>query len=144
MEAGQAQLGKSGTWSRWGIGANVPRRVIVAEDNREMRRLIAATLIRDGYVVEEASDGPTLLILVIEADPPFDLVISDHRMPVSSGLQVLAGLRGAGWSLPFVLLSAFGDEDMRSEAAKFDAIFLAKPFDLEALRIIVRAALGRP
>jgi DNA-binding response OmpR family regulator len=144
MEGGQAQLGKSGTWSRWGIGVNGPRRVIVAEDDREMRRLVAATLIRDGYVVEEAPDGPKLLILVIEADPPVDIVVSDHRMPVSSGLQVLAALRDAGWSLPFVLLSAFGDEDMRTEATKLDAIFLAKPFELEALRIIVRAALRRP
>jgi DNA-binding response OmpR family regulator len=118
--------------------------VIVAEDDREMRRLIAATLIRDGYVVEEAPDGPKLLILVIEADPPVDIVVSDHRMPVSSGLQVLAALRDAGWSLPFVLLSAFGNKDMRSEATKLDAIFLAKPFELEALRIIVRAALRRP
>ena len=136
------QLERSGTWSRW--GATGPRRIVIAEDDPEMRRLIVAAMIRDGYVVEEASDGPRLLILVIEADPPVDLVISDHRMPVSSGLQVLAGLRDAGWSLPFILLSAFGDESMRSEASKLDAIFLAKPFELEALRIIVRAALCRP
>ena len=92
------QLERSGTWSRW--GATGPRRIVIAEDNREIRRLIAAAMIRDGYVVEEASDGPKLLILVIEADPPVDLVISDHRMAVSSGLQVLAGLRDAGWTCP--------------------------------------------
>jgi DNA-binding response OmpR family regulator len=143
MEDSREQLG-SGTWNRWGSGASGPRRIVVAEDDREMRRVIAATLIRDGFVVEEASDGPKLLIMVIEADPPVDLVISDHRMPVSSGLQVLAGLRDAGWSVPFILLSAFGDEEMRSQADKLNAIFLAKPFDLDALRIIVRAALSRP
>jgi DNA-binding response OmpR family regulator len=142
MEDIREQLG-SGTWNRWGSGANVRRRIVVAEDDREMRRVIAATLIRDGFIVEEASDGPKLLITVIEADPPVDLVISDHRMPISSGLQVLAGLRDAGWSVPFILLSAFGDEDMRAEAIKLNAIFLAKPFDLDALRIIVRAALAR-
>ena len=143
MSNGRTHFEQSGTWTRWQIGRNAARRIIVAEDDREMRRLIAGTLIRDGHVVEEAPDGPKLLILVIEADPPVDLVISDHRMPVSSGLQVLKGLRDAGWSLPFILLSAFGDEHLRSEAARLDAIFLAKPFELEALRIIVRAALTR-
>jgi DNA-binding response OmpR family regulator len=143
MSNGRMHFEQSGTWTRWQIGRNGARRIIVAEDDREMRRLIAGTLIRDGHVVEEATDGPKLLILVIEADPPVDLVISDHRMPVSSGLQVLQGLRDAGWGLPFILLSAFGDEHLRSEATRLDAIFLAKPFELEALRIIVRAALTR-
>lgn len=143
MSNGRTQFEQSGTWSRWQIGNNGARRIIVAEDDREMRRLIAGTLIRDGYVVEEVSDGPKLLILVIEAAPAVDLVISDHRMPVSSGLQVLKGLRDAGWGLPFILLSAFGDDHLRSEAARLDAIFLDKPFELDALRIIVRAALTR-
>jgi hypothetical protein len=60
MEDIREQLG-SGTWNRWGSGANVRRRIVVAEDDREMRRVIAATLIRDGFIVEEASDGPKLL-----------------------------------------------------------------------------------
>ena len=144
MTDGQPELGKSGTWSRWDAPASIPRRIVVAEDDREMRRLIVGAMIRDGYLVEEAPDGPKLLILVIEAKPGVDLVISDCRMPQSSGLQVLAGLRGAGWTLPFILTSAFGDDDMRHQAAQLDAIFLAKPFEMEALRIIVRAALIRP
>jgi len=144
MDNGQAELRKSGTWSRWGLRRNGLRRIIVAEDDREMRRLVAAALMRDGYLVEEASDGPRLLVLVIEADPPVDLVISDHRMPLSSGLQVLAGLRDAGWTIPFILVSAFGDEKVRSEAENLNAIFLGKPFELDVLRVIVHAALAGP
>jgi DNA-binding NtrC family response regulator len=140
----RASLEQSGTWTRWGTSSSGPRRIVVAEDDREMRRLITGALIRDGYIVEEASDGPKLLVSVIEANPPVDLVISDHRMPVSSGLQVLAGLRDAGWAIPFILLSAFGDDEMRADAEKLNAIFLDKPFELDALRVIVRTALAGP
>jgi DNA-binding response OmpR family regulator len=143
MPKGQSQIDESGTWRRWEIGTPGQCRIIVAEDDREMRRLIADTLTAEGYVVDEAPDGPKLLTQIIGAEPPVDLVISDHRMPLSSGLQVLAGLRYAGWRLPFILLSAFGDDELRSKAAKLDAIFLAKPFELEALQILVRAALIR-
>jgi DNA-binding response OmpR family regulator len=144
MDNGQGELRKSGTWSRWAMRGKGLRRIVVAEDDREMRRLVAAALTKDGYLVEEAPDGPRLLVRVIEADPPVDLVISDHRMPVSSGLQVLAGLRDAGWTIPFILVSAFGDKTLRSEAEKLNAIFLDKPFELDVLRVIVHAALARP
>jgi DNA-binding response OmpR family regulator len=144
MHNGQAAVRDSGTWNRWGIREDGPRRIVVAEDDREMRRLVSAALVRDGYLVQEASDGPRLLVQVVAADPPIDLVISDHRMPVSSGLQVLAGLRDAGWTIPFILVSAFGDGKVRSEAEELNAIFLDKPFDLDVLRVIVHAALARP
>jgi DNA-binding NtrC family response regulator len=144
MHNGQSEVRDSGTWNRWGIRGNDQRRIVVAEDDREMRRLVRAALMRDGYLVEEASDGPRLLVQVVAADPPIDLVISDHCMPASSGLQVLAGLRDAGWTLPFILVSAFGDRNVRSEAERLNAIFLDKPFELDVLRVIVHAALARP
>jgi DNA-binding response OmpR family regulator len=144
MSNGHSHVDQSGTWRRCQIGTNSRQRIIVAEDDREMRRLIADALTEEGYLIEEAPDGPKLLTQIVEAEPPVDLVISDHRMPVSSGLQVLSGLRYVGWRRPFILLSAFGDDELRSKAVKLDAIFLAKPFELEALRIIVRAALIRP
>jgi DNA-binding response OmpR family regulator len=108
MPKGHSHVDDSGTWRRWEVDANGRRRIIVGEDDREMRRLIADTLMAEGYIVDEAPDGPKLQI--VGAEPPIDLVISDHGMPLSSGLQVLAGLRYAGWRLPFILLSAFGGD----------------------------------
>ena len=125
---------------------HTPARVVVADDDPEMRSLIAAALRKDGHEVTEFTDGMRLLVHVIaREDQParaFDLVISDLRMPVSSGLQILRGLRHSGWRLPFILCTAFGDESTRNEAEKLGALFFDKPFDLDDLRMAVRGILS--
>ena len=117
-------------------------RIVVAEDDEEMRRLITLALRKDGHDVTEVADGMRLLVHVVarEAEPEraFDLIISDLRIPVSSGLQVLRGLRRSGWKVPFILCSAFGDESTRAEAEKLGAIYFDKPFELDDLRKVVR------
>jgi DNA-binding response OmpR family regulator len=122
----------------------VPR-IVVAEDDAEMRRLIAETLEKEGYDVTEVTDGMRLLVHVVardvEPDRAFDLVIADLRMPVSSGMQVLRGLRNSGWTLPFILCTAFGDDATRMEAEELGAIFFNKPFALDDLRKVVRELL---
>jgi DNA-binding response OmpR family regulator len=116
------------------------KRIIVAEDDAEMRDLIAAALRKDGHEVTAVSDGAKLLVEVVARPPErgLDLIVSDLRMPVSSGLQILKGLREAGWKTPFVLLTAFGDDQTRSVAESLDAVFLDKPFELDTLRATVR------
>jgi DNA-binding response OmpR family regulator len=120
-----------------------PLRVVVAEDDPDMRSLITSALVKDGFEVTEVADGSKLLVEVVSRAGTFapDLVISDVRMPVSSGLQVLRGLRRAGVSIPFIVLTAFGDEPTRREAERLGACYLEKPFDLEHLRGTVRASL---
>jgi DNA-binding response OmpR family regulator len=119
-------------------------RVIVAEDDTDMRSLIAGALRKDGFDVSEVADGAKLLIEIVSrpvASIP-DLVISDVRMPVSSGVQVLRGLRKAGVSIPFILVTAFGDAPTRQEVERLGATYLEKPFELEVLRTTVRRCLG--
>ncbi|HMI87502.1 MAG TPA: response regulator [Polyangiaceae bacterium] len=120
-------------------------RIIVAEDDEEMRRLIVATLEKDGYYVEQVTDGMRLLVHVVAlADDPqraFDLIISDLRMPASTGLQILRGLRNSGWKVPFILCTAFGDEPTRTDVENLDAIYFDKPFELDDLRKTVRSIL---
>jgi len=124
---------------------HTPARVVVADDDPEMRSLIAAALRKDGHEVTEVTDGLRLLVHVISGDGQperaFDLVIADLRMPVSSGLQILRGLRHSGWKLPFILCTAFGDESTRNEAEKLGALFFDKPFELDDLRMAVRGIL---
>jgi DNA-binding response OmpR family regulator len=114
-------------------------RIVVAEDDPEMRDLVASALHKDGYEVTAVEDGARLLVWVVSrrADLPADLIISDLRMPISSGLQILRGLREAGWTIPFILLTAFGDEQTRAEAESLGAIFFDKPFELGQLRTAV-------
>lgn len=120
-----------------------PVRILLAEDDYEMRDLVASALRKDGYEVVDIPDGGRLLVQIAEsylagkAYDAYDLVISDVRMPVCSGLQILEGLRRARWTAPVILMTAFGDEQTRTRAHMLDAILFDKPFDVDDLRTAV-------
>lgn len=122
-----------------------PVRVLLAEDDRELRLLLATVLRRDGYEVLEARDGNHLLeimgeSLVSSGGAPLDIVVSDIRMPGKSGLELLAGLRRDDWATPVVLITAFGDPETHAEAYRLGAdAVLDKPLDLDDLRVVVQA-----
>lgn len=120
-----------------------PARVLVAEDDAEMRGVLATALRKDGYEVVEARDGAEVLDLIGDSllrrktDPP-DVLVADIRMPGFSGLQVLAGLRQADWAMPVVLITAFGDLGTHAEARRLGAAAVFdKPFDIDDLRTLV-------
>ena len=85
------------------------------------------------------------LVWRLEAeDRPFDLVVSDVRMPGVDGLSVLEGL--SGWdelqNLPMVLITAFGNPHLHELARRFGAVsLLEKPFEMTALMRVVREAI---
>jgi DNA-binding response OmpR family regulator len=118
-------------------------RILLAEDDTEMRSLVGSALRLDGYDVVEASDGGRMLVHLASAygggEPraTYDLLISDIRMPVCSGLQILESLRLAHWKTPAILMTAFGDDKTRSRALDLGAILFAKPFDVDDLRTAV-------
>jgi CheY-like chemotaxis protein len=116
-------------------------RILLAEDDPELRRLLAARLRKEGFDVREAADGRQLGDLLraatqrqTGAEPSIDLVLSDVRMPGRSGLDVLAELSEARKHVPFVLLTAFGDDSTCAEARRLGAAALIdKPVDLDDL-----------
>lgn len=121
------------------------RRVLVAEDDREMREMIADFLTADGYEVIQAGDGSELVARLqqVAAEPGGRLglavIISDVRMPCLDGLDVLVALRCARWRTPVILITAFGDEATHRQAHDLGAVeVLDKPFALERLRSLVR------
>jgi CheY-like chemotaxis protein len=125
--------------------------ILLAEDDDELRRVIARTLREEGYQVTEASNGLDLLDRIEaaiawggRAHPPISLIISDVRMPGMTGIDVLSILRCAYWATPVILMSAFADTTMRLEAAELGAAaVIAKPFDLDELKNAVRSAMRR-
>lgn len=122
-------------------------RVLLAEDDPDMRALLARALRRIGYSVVEVQDGLALLQRVRsglddEHDVAPDLIISDIRMPGCSGLEVLAGLRACDWAMPVILITAFGDEAAHAEARRLGAaLLLDKPFDLDDLLHVAQAII---
>jgi DNA-binding NtrC family response regulator len=113
--------------------------LLLGEDDREMRRLLAEMFRRDGWEVVEAWDGAHLLDLVLRrvAGPAIDVVVSDVRMPGMSGLDVLGAIRRRDAAIPVVLITAFGDAEVRRAALHLGAVLLDKPFALERLRSLV-------
>ena len=112
-----------------------PGRVLVVEDDPDLRRALVRYLTRIGWLVEEAGDGATALALLASASP--DAVVCDARLPDMTGMA-LHGRTGA--ATRFVLISGdTGRPDVRTFGEQTGGAVLQKPFELEALA----AALGR-
>jgi DNA-binding response OmpR family regulator len=116
------------------------RRVLLAEDDLSMRRMLVQALQRDGFEVTSVDNGAKLLERIQEAwlEPddarPYDLVITDVHMPALSGLDVLRELRTVDPSTPVLVISAFSDQEMIETVDDLDGVVLDKPFDLVDLR----------
>jgi CheY-like chemotaxis protein len=121
------------------------RRVVVADDDEDMRAAVAAALQADGCITVEARDGRELLDLIcISFDQPWlrpDVIVTDVKMPTVSGLGVLAALQCANCNLPVVMITAAADEYVDRVARRLGAVgVLHKPFDLDDLVTAVRNA----
>jgi two-component system response regulator (stage 0 sporulation protein F) len=123
-------------------------RVVVVDDDEDMRRLVAMTLRREGMEVIEARNGLQVLDYVMrvleERAPQPDLIVSDARMPGVNGISLLECLRDAGCSVPVLFMTAYGGEGFRENAERLGASgIIEKPLDSDALAQIVRKQLGR-
>jgi CheY-like chemotaxis protein len=119
-------------------------RILLAEDDDEMRAWLASALRGEGYAVEEAENGMDLLaklarsLLGLPDCGPVDVVVSDIRMPGFSGLEVLAALRNTDHAVPVILITAFGDEETHELAGRLGAnAVIDKPFDVGELRTVL-------
>lgn len=119
----------------------VPIRILVVDDDDNVRRLVAAYLEREGYVVTQAADG-NAAIKTVEMGPP-DLLILDLMLPGPGGLQVARRLKDSV-GVPVIMLTARGEEDdvLRGFEAGADD-YLVKPFSPKVLVARVRAVLRR-
>ena len=123
-----------------------PYRILLAEDDYEMRTLLAMALQKSGYEVIECSDGTEMLMRSAAfllpgefASDPLDLIISDIRMPGVTGLEVLEGTTENEGFPPMILITAFGDERTHAMANQFGAAAIFdKPFDVDVLLEKVR------
>jgi CheY-like chemotaxis protein len=117
-------------------------RILIADDDREMRRVLRDMLRSTGAEIREATNGQDLLGCLANGER-FDLVITDLRMPAPSGLQVILETRTAGNEIPFILITAFGDDETREAIREVpNAFMLDKPFAPPALLNCVASALG--
>ncbi len=114
-------------------------RVLVAEDDRNLRRVLKAMLVRDGFDVAEAADGSAALGWL--AANRADALVSDIRMPKMDGLALFRHCREKRPEMPVILITAFGtigDAVGAIRSGAFD--YITKPFDeAELLRVVGNA-----
>ncbi|OFW53733.1 MAG: Fis family transcriptional regulator [Actinobacteria bacterium RBG_16_67_10] len=117
-------------------------RVLVVDDEKSMRELLAITLERQGYDVSVAEDGETA-IGAVRRDG-FDVVVTDLRMPNADGLQVLRAAKEHSPETVVIVITAVGSTETAVEAMKLGAYdYITKPFKLDEIHLIIRRALER-
>ncbi|WP_298596342.1 response regulator [Zoogloea sp.] len=117
------------------------RSVLVLDDNRIMRTLLARIVESLGCGVTTAESGPEALAL-LRAGSPFDVLLSDWAMPGMDGRAVAEALRAEGFPQPVILVSGVALEDIHPEAARLFAQILSKPVSVAGMRHALLAALG--
>jgi len=115
-----------------------PRRILVVDDEPDIRRLNAEVLKSSGYVVDTAEDGKAgwhALRAASHAPDSYDLLITDHNMPELSGLALVKKLRAARMDLPVIMASGtLPQEDLFARYPWLQpAVVLIKPYGVEDL-----------
>ncbi len=113
-------------------------RILVAEDNRDMNRLIVKVLTKSGYSVDSCFDGSEAAEYLLSAE--YDAVLLDVMMPVKDGFTLLEELRASGSHTPVLMLTARDAISDRVTGLDLGADdYLIKPFDFEELLARIRA-----
>ncbi len=117
-----------------------PARILVVDDDENLRWVMQTQLEEMGYAVSTAPDG-TQALAAIEKEPPA-LVLTDLKMPGLSGMELLDKIRSEYPEVPVVIMTAFGTIQSAVQAMKAGAYdYLTKPIDYEELGLVVSRAL---
>jgi two-component system response regulator AtoC len=118
------------------------RRVLVVDDEENLRLVVRTFLKRDGYEVEVAASGEEALALVETFGP--DVILTDVKMPKMGGLDLLATLKAKGLDATVIVMSAYGNVDLALEAMKAGAYdYIQKPFKAEEVLLTLHKAEER-
>ena len=117
-------------------------RILVVDDERNIRKNLSMVLEAEGYRVDMTSNGDDALLLVKESH--YDIAFVDIKMPKMDGIELLRYLRGLRPKMPVVMLTAYGTVSRAVEAMKLGAVdFLEKPFDPKSIQLLCQKILAR-
>lgn len=123
--------------------------ILTVDDEEPVNYSIRAALSGPERLLAAARDGEDALEQIQAKEPPFDLIVIDHKMPRVNGLELVRRLREVSFGGKIIVLSAHLNHDVRRayEAMNVD-VMLSKPFDLRELRDaveqVVREACSSP
>ena len=118
--------------------AKAPLQILTVEDENAVAQMLGLVLGGPASKVTRAADGWEALIKIGATKKPFDVVITDHRMPRVSGLDLVRRLRRRKFDGKILVLSAhLSDEDIRAYEELNVDMMMSKPFDFEELQSAV-------
>ena len=124
-----------------GNGKRAAKTVLVVDDDREVTHILARALQQWGYTSLQANSAADAVRIAREK--PVDAALVDVRMPDMNGFLLLRQLRKGRSSTVFVMMTGYSELEDARRAMKMGAYdYLTKPFELESLRVVLKAALG--
>jgi CheY-like chemotaxis protein len=112
-----------------------PLQILVVEDEKAVAHMIATVLGGPASKIARAASGWEALIKIGATARPFDVVITDHRMPRMTGLELVRRLRAQNFGGKILVLSAhLSDEDIRAYEELSVDMMMSKPFDFDELQ----------
>ena len=115
-------------------------KILLVEDKESLRQMLATAIKKAGYRVDEAADGDAAVERIRKL--PYQLVITDLRLPTLSGLEILKVQKETDPTIPVLLMTAYGTIEEAVEAMKQGAFdFVPKPVDISHLLLLVHRAV---
>ena len=125
--------------------AKIPLQILTVEDEKAVAQMLAIVLGGPTAKVTRATDGWEALIKIGATQQPFDVVITDHRMPRVNGLDLVRRLRTRKFEGKILVLSAhLSDEDIEAYEELDVDMMMSKPFDFEELQSAVAVITREP
>jgi CheY-like chemotaxis protein len=121
------------------LAPGVRPRVLVIDDERNVRVFISDLLKDLGYETDEADNGLQGIALLEQR--PYDLIITDLLMPHLTGWDVVNAVRGRGPRMPIIMISGFATDDDVRQAMRVGVRLLHKPFSVAELQRAIREVL---
>jgi DNA-binding response OmpR family regulator len=121
----------------------MPTKILIADDEYNIVKLLSSRLQANGYEVIQAFDGNQAFEIAVKEKP--DLILLDYNMPGCKGTTVLERLRESNHSFltPVIFVTAFTDEETKNKVMEMGACdFIGKPFDPDEVLIKIKKALG--
>ena len=118
-------------------------RVLIADDEEPMRKLVARAIAMEGHDTVTAQDGAEALEILVREQGAFDLLLTDIQMPIMDGIALALSVARDFPRLTILLMTGFADQ--RERASNLNAIahdVITKPFSVADIRIAVADALA--
>lgn len=115
------------------------RRVLLADDDAEVRKLLVEVMILKGFDVTDAEDGKMALELYEHAAGGFDLLMTDICMPEMNGCDLIREIRRQDQQLPIIVVTGYADPELINEIESCNATLFEKPIDFSSLYACIDA-----